>query len=147
YRLDYPALLQGRIEKLYMLVDDRRPEADTDSHRCCNGAGSCKGLVHQGRLWFPTLDGVVSLPLQQLIHDGPQPEPVITAVTAANRQYRGDAVSLAPDARDWQVSFTAPYYLQASTLRLRYQLEGYDQDWIDAGNRREAFYTNLPPGH
>jgi signal transduction histidine kinase len=25
-------------------------------------------------------------------------------------------------------------------------LEGYDRDWIEAGNRREAFYTNLPPG-
>src|SRR5207245_1295195 len=24
--------------------------------------------------------------------------------------------------------------------------EGFDQDWIDAGTRREAFYTNLPPG-
>ena len=147
YRLDYPALLQGRIEKLYMLVDDRRPEADTDSHRCCNGAGSSKGLVHQGRLWFPTLDGVVSLPLQQLIHYGPQPEPVITAVTAANQQYRGSSDSLGPEARDWQVSFTAPYYVQASSLQLRYQLRGYDQGWIDAGNRREAFYTNLPPGH
>jgi two-component system cell cycle sensor histidine kinase/response regulator CckA len=31
-------------------------------------------------------------------------------------------------------------------VRFKYQLEGYDRDWIDAGNRRDAFYNNLPPG-
>ena len=29
--------------------------------------------------------------------------------------------------------------------RFKYKLEGYDRDWEDAGNRRQAFYTNLPP--
>ncbi|MFY9935477.1 MAG: triple tyrosine motif-containing protein, partial [Silvibacterium sp.] len=28
----------------------------------------------------------------------------------------------------------------------RYKLEGVDRDWKDAGNRRQAFYTNLSPG-
>jgi signal transduction histidine kinase len=27
----------------------------------------------------------------------------------------------------------------------RYKLEGWDRDWKDVGNRRQAFYTNLPP--
>ena len=31
-------------------------------------------------------------------------------------------------------------------MRFRYQLEGFDHDWVDAGNRRTAFYTNIPPG-
>jgi diguanylate cyclase (GGDEF)-like protein len=31
-------------------------------------------------------------------------------------------------------------------VRFRYKLEGFDPDWIDAGNRRVAFYTNIPPG-
>lgn len=146
YRLSYPALAQGNIEQLYMLVDDRRPEAETDSHRCCNGAGSSKGLVHQGRVWYPTLDGVVSLPLQQLIHHSAMPEPVITAVIAADQQYLQQDISLPPEARDWRIRFTAPFFLQASSLEFRYQLQGYDKDWIYAFNRREAFYTNLPAG-
>ncbi|MBZ9611569.1 ligand-binding sensor domain-containing diguanylate cyclase [Rheinheimera maricola] len=147
YRMDYSALLQGKVDKLYMLVDDRRPEAETDSHRCCNGAGSSKGTVHQGRLWFPTLNGVVSLPLQQLIQYNHVPQPVINALSAGNEKYYGEKLSLPPEQRDWQVSFTAPYYVQASSLQLRYQLRGYDSNWIDAGSRRDAFYTNLPPGH
>jgi signal transduction histidine kinase len=27
----------------------------------------------------------------------------------------------------------------------RYKLEGWDRDWQDVGNRRQAFYNNLPP--
>lgn len=34
----------------------------------------------------------------------------------------------------------------AGRLRFRYRLEGFDESWIDAGERRQAFYTNLPPG-
>ena len=30
---------------------------------------------------------------------------------------------------------------------LRYKLEGLDRDWQDVGNRRQAFYTNLPQRH
>jgi signal transduction histidine kinase len=31
-------------------------------------------------------------------------------------------------------------------VRFRYRLEGADEQWQDAGTRREAFYTNLGPG-
>src|SRR5262249_10653428 len=29
----------------------------------------------------------------------------------------------------------------------RYKLENFDRDWQQAGNRRQAFYTNLAPGN
>ena len=145
YRLNYLNLLQGTVDKMYMLVDDRRPEAETDAHRCCNGAGSSKGTVHQGRLWFPTLDGVVSIPLQQLSQYGPIPQPVIKTVLAGGQIYSGANITLSAQQRDWQIGFTAPYYVQATSIQLRYKLKGYDNDWVDAGSRREAFYTNLPP--
>ncbi len=32
-------------------------------------------------------------------------------------------------------------------MKFKYILEGYDQDWVDAGTRRAAFYTNLPAGN
>ncbi|WP_214000526.1 GGDEF domain-containing protein [Arsukibacterium sp.] len=147
YRLDYPALQQGKISKLYMLVDDRQPEAATDSHRCCNGAGSNKGAVHQGRIWFPTLNGIIGLRLDRLNSYAPVPVPVLESLTAGNQLFNGDAAKLAPEQRDWHFRFSAPYYYQASSIDTRYQLEGYEQNWIDAGSRREAFYTNLPPGN
>jgi signal transduction histidine kinase len=39
------------------------------------------------------------------------------------------------------LSFTVP-----QKVRYRYMLEGFDRDWTDAGARRSAYYTNIPPG-
>jgi len=39
------------------------------------------------------------------------------------------------------LSFTAPL-----KVRYRYRLDGFDRDWTDAGTRRSAYYTNIPPG-
>ena len=32
-------------------------------------------------------------------------------------------------------------------VKFRYRLDGYDRDWQEAGTRRQAFYTDLPPGN
>ena len=34
----------------------------------------------------------------------------------------------------------------SSEVKFRYRLDGYDHDWHEAGTRRQAFYTDLPPG-
>jgi diguanylate cyclase (GGDEF)-like protein len=146
YRVNYAGLLSGSLTELYMLVDDRRPDAVTDVHRCCNGAGGSKGALHQGRVWYPTLDGVIALPLQQLLQHGPMPTPVLESLVASEQVYTGVAAELPAGQQDWHFRFTAPYFVQASTVQFRYRLRGYDKNWEHAGTRREAFYTNLPPG-
>ena len=40
-----------------------------------------------------------------------------------------------------RLALTAP-----NKIRFRYRLDGFDADWVDAGTRRQAFYTNLSPG-
>src|SRR5947209_5943613 len=47
--------------------------------------------------------------------------------------------------RDLEIDYTALSYVAPEKNRFKYKLEGYDGDWIDAGNRRQAFYTKLPP--
>ncbi|WP_141728830.1 ligand-binding sensor domain-containing diguanylate cyclase [Rheinheimera salexigens] len=146
YRLNYSELTMGNIRQVYMLLDDRRPEAVTDSLRCCNGAGSSKGALHEGKLWFPTLDGVLALPIQQLMQYDAIPKPVLESLIVGSKRYLASQVRLEPNQRDWQFRFTAPFFVQPSSMHFRYQLQGYDTDWVDAGSRRAAFYTNLPPG-
>jgi hypothetical protein len=36
--------------------------------------------------------------------------------------------------------------LTSERLRFKYKLEGLDQDWTDAGTRRTAYYSYVPPG-
>ena len=42
--------------------------------------------------------------------------------------------------------FTSFNYLKTNKTRYAYKLEGFDSDWVDAGYRRSANYTNLKPG-
>ena len=44
-----------------------------------------------------------------------------------------------------EVEFTAVNLTSPLKQRFRYKLDGFDADWVDAGTRRQAFYTNLPP--
>lgn len=45
-----------------------------------------------------------------------------------------------------QIDYTATSLALPQRVLFRYKLEGQDQDWQRAGNRREAFYNDLKPG-
>ena len=60
----------------------------------------------------------------------------------------GDApanLRLPPQARELEINYTALSLVAPEKVLFRYKLEGWDQDWRDAGPRRQAFYGNLPP--
>jgi signal transduction histidine kinase len=75
------------------------------------------------------------------------PPPVrIEQVTADGKTYdTARDLRLPPLVRDLQLDFTALSLSAPEKVRFRYTLEGYDNDWQEAVNRRQAFYTNLPP--
>jgi ligand-binding sensor domain-containing protein/signal transduction histidine kinase len=45
-----------------------------------------------------------------------------------------------------QFEFTALSFVAPEDVQFRYQLEGLDRGWVDAGTRRSAQYSHLPPG-
>ena len=51
-----------------------------------------------------------------------------------------------PNPRDLQIDYTSPTFSIPQKVKFRYRLDGYDRDWHEAGTRRQAFYTDLPPG-
>lgn len=44
------------------------------------------------------------------------------------------------------IEYSALNYVFSHRNQYLYKLEGFDKDWISAGNRRMAYYTNIPPG-
>jgi signal transduction histidine kinase len=100
-----------------------------------------------GRLWFSTIRGVIVLDRAHLQRNVPPPavvveDPIVNGQTEiANR-----IQNLAPGRKSIEFNYTGLSYLAPTRITFRYMLEGYDRNWIDAGTRREAFYTNLPPG-
>jgi signal transduction histidine kinase/ligand-binding sensor domain-containing protein len=103
-----------------------------------------------GELWFTGDDGVSVLDPRHLPFNKLPPPVHIEQITADRKPHdvtaeNNGSLRLPALSRDLQIDYTALSLVAPEKIRFRYKLEGYDHDWQDAGNRRQAFYTNLPP--
>ena len=113
-----------------------------------DGGNTSAGCVTpDGILWFPSVRGIVRVDPAN-IPTNRQPPPVhIEKVTVDNAAVAlTDDIEIAPGAQQWEFDYTGLSLLVPQRSHFRYQLEGFDTDWVDAGNRRTAFYTRLAPG-
>ena len=55
-------------------------------------------------------------------------------------------VRLAHDQNSFSLSFTALDFGEYERVHYYYKMDGFDSDWIDAGNTHTASYANLPTG-
>lgn len=100
-----------------------------------------------GRLWFVGTLNVGRLDPKSIRRNSIPPPVAIRALTASGREYSTTrALSLAAGTRDLQVGYTALSLSRPDRIRFRYRLDGFDDGWVEAGSRRQAFYTNLDPG-
>ena len=100
-----------------------------------------------GKLWFTTVKGIVSIDPRHISSNPLSPPVVIESVLVDNRPVSlGDDLQVAPGQDKIEFHYTALSFLIPERVRFKYQLEGYDRDWVDAGSRRVAYYNNLPPG-
>jgi signal transduction histidine kinase len=103
--------------------------------------------MRDGRLWFSTIRGLIVLDPARLQRNVPQPPVVIEDPIVNGRSEPAGLIGdLAPGQKNLEFNYTGLSFVAPTRLTFRYMLEGYDKDWINAGTRREAFYTNLPPG-
>jgi signal transduction histidine kinase/ligand-binding sensor domain-containing protein len=100
-----------------------------------------------GRVWFATYAGVGVIDPARVPFNKRAPPVHIEQVTADRTPYAAAPhVRLPALLRDLRIDYSAPSLVAPERVRFRYKLEGRDEDWIDAADRRQAFYTDLPPG-
>jgi ligand-binding sensor domain-containing protein/signal transduction histidine kinase len=103
-----------------------------------------------GKLWFTGLDGVSVLDPRHIPFNKIPPPVHVEQLIADRKTYdaASDAnghIRVPPLIRDLEIDYTALSLVVPEKVLFRYKLEGFDRDWQDVGNRRQAFYTNLPP--
>lgn len=145
-RTELEAFAEGRIDQVTSAVLD---EADGMRSSECNGASHPAGWrSHDGRIWFPTLRGVVAIDPRALEAHEFTLQPVIETLLVDQVEHPlAPRAILPPRSKTVAFRYTAPSFIRAAETRFRYRLVGFDQDWIDAGNERLVQYTNLPPGN
>jgi signal transduction histidine kinase/ligand-binding sensor domain-containing protein len=124
----------------------------------CNGGRSPAGFrARDGKLWFPTMGGVAVIDPASVTTNAQPPPVVIEAIRIDNQALAAERLDaalraateplqLAPRQNNFEIQYTALSFIKAETLQFKYKLEGQDPDWIDAGTRRAAYYSYLPPG-
>jgi PAS domain S-box-containing protein len=100
-----------------------------------------------GKLWFVVGEGIQVIDPDHMPFNSVPPPVYVEQIVADHKTYGvADGVSLPALTRDVAIDFTALSLTDAQDVQFRYRLEGQDTEWQDAGNRRQAFYTNLGPG-
>jgi ligand-binding sensor domain-containing protein/signal transduction histidine kinase len=105
-----------------------------------------------GKLWFLPGDGVSVIDPRHLPFNKLPPPVRIKQITADRKTYDTSSdvnghLRLPPLIRDLEIDYTALSLVAPEKNQFRYKLEGHDRDWQTVGNRRQAFYNDLPPGN
>ncbi len=142
---DLDAIDRGAIEGVRSRAFTR---ADGLRSAEANGGVDPAGLLRaDGSVWFPTMRGAARLEPLVSVPERTPPTPVIEYVVVNDVPHPPlDDVVLGPHARTLEFHFTAPTFVAPDEVNFRYRLEGFDDDWVESGARREAYYTALPPG-
>ncbi len=113
-----------------------------------DGANSGAGYrTKDGELWFPTNRGLVRIDPAR-IPVNPLPPPVHIENVRVDGKSLDVSSSTRVGAGSERVEFdyTALSFRAPERVQFKFQLVGFDSAWVDAGNRRTAYYTGLPPG-
>lgn len=114
----------------------------------CNGANQPAGCKSRdGKLWFPTTDGVSVIDPKDIGRNKP-PSPVVIEKILLDGEFCPFSrnVTLPPGKNNLEIHYTALSFIVPAKILFKYKLEGFDKKWIEPGSNRTAYYTNLPPG-
>lgn len=138
---------RGEITTIYSASYTER---DGLRNREANGGVFPAGIrALDGKLWFPTQNGLAGINPADIIRDE-LPTPVhIEEINSDEGQPitpQNGLLTLKPRQRNFEINYTGLSYIAPEKVRFRYRLKGFNEQWIDAGTRRTAFYTNVPAG-
>ena len=163
-RLD--ELAAGKISGVYPQLFGRAEGMLSEE---CSGGFCPAGLKTQSRmLWFSTAKGVAvvnprfqaaAAPVPKtvleevLVDDVPNPllpnhgaRPASPGSRAGAEEPDLARLCIDPGKHQIEFRYTGLGLDAPERIRFRYRLEGLDNDWVDAGSRREARYNYVPPG-
>jgi ligand-binding sensor domain-containing protein/signal transduction histidine kinase len=122
--------------------------ADGMESRECNGGNAPSGYqLRDGRICFATTRGLAIInPADIRVNEVPPPVVIDRFLVEGERQSSTEPVRVQAGKSRFEFHYAGISFAGAKEVRYKYQLVGLDEGWIDAGPRRDAYYTHLDPG-
>jgi signal transduction histidine kinase/ligand-binding sensor domain-containing protein len=86
-----------------------------------------------GRIWVSRMNGISWIDPEHIVRNQARPLVAVERVTR--------------DGEHLRIDYTATSLASPERVHFRYRLVGMNENWQDAGSRRQAYYTNLGPGN
>lgn len=143
--------LDGQAEKIKSVSNDA---SDGMRSSECNGLGQpAAWKLKNGELWFPTMRGAATINPAMLPTNARKnanaPPIVLEEISADNNTFlasSGEIPDFAPGTEQVEIHYTGLSFDAPEKMGFRYRLEPFDREWTEAGTRRTAYFTHLPPG-
>ncbi len=105
-------------------------------------------VAKDGSIWFVAHAGLIRVDPAVTPFNTTPPLVQIEKVTVDGAETDASGQVILPSGtRSVAIDYAALSFIEPSAIVFRYRLEGHDNDWIDAGARRTAYYANLRPGN
>jgi ligand-binding sensor domain-containing protein/signal transduction histidine kinase len=153
---DLNALASGKISQLHSRAFGTGDGLPVEE---CSGGFCPAGLkTKEGKLCFSTVKGVVLIDPRRPETDVQLPKVLLEEVLVEGRVQTlqrqiapngltvDRVLKIPPGRRDLEFHFTGLRFAAPEKVRFRFQLAGYDKEWIEAAIRRVAYYQRIPPG-
>lgn len=117
------------------------------SNECFGAWQPAAWKARTGDLWFATRKGAVKITPTTIKRNTYIPPVRIETIIGDRQHYPVvDGIRLPAGTNAVEIYYAAFSYLMPEKVTFQYKLQGYSNEWIDVGNRRVAYFTNLPPG-
>ena len=152
FRADKDEIQKAAFNKTLKVSGRSFDENDGMKSLICNFGNPAGWKDDSGRLWFANLAGVVSIDPAHIRKNERVPPVLVEEVLVDQKNFLAhdrdpsQKVKLPAGSQRFEFHYTALSFIRSDKIEFKYKLEGYDRDWIAAGNRRQAFYNNLNPG-
>src|SRR5262245_61994285 len=104
-------------------------------------------IVLDGKLWCPTENGVALIdPAAASANLKPPPAVIEGFLLDREPQALDGPLRVSPGKANIEIQYTGLSFINSEWLSFKYRLEGVDDDWIEVGRRRAAYYTRVAPG-
>jgi ligand-binding sensor domain-containing protein/signal transduction histidine kinase len=125
------------------------------TRECSIGSEPAACRTPDGKLWFTTTKGLVSVNPAELKPNLQPPPVLIESVLIGGREQKTNLLSSAwqqsvvipPGGEQLDIHYTGLNFSAPNEVRFKYRLEGRDSAWTEAGESRVAHYGKLDPGH
>ena len=148
YRVNKQELNDFAAGRIRTVTSFRYGRQDGMRNEECNGGFSPAGFkAPDGRLWFPTQDGVAIVDPEKIpLAPTPPPALIESVLIDQGAMALDQPIRVHPGQENLEIQYTGMRLSNSAQIQFKYRLVGLDHDWVEVGLRRTAYYQHLPPG-